>query len=77
MKIGQTFQDPVEFLRMRAQALNEEGLWVNPPGDGKMVQEKMKRGEAKGGRAPPHMRLPRPREKGCWPLAKRKNLGKI
>lgn len=42
MKIGQTFQDPVEFLRMRAQALNEEGLWVTQ--EGKLVQAK--RGEA-------------------------------
>ncbi len=40
-QIGLTFKDPVEFVKRRAEAMAEEGLWVK---DGKVVQ--MKRGAA-------------------------------
>ncbi|MCP4116458.1 MAG: hypothetical protein GY737_13820 [Desulfobacteraceae bacterium] len=41
-QIGLTFKDPIEFLKKRAEAMNEEGIWVTP--DGQIVQKK--RGEA-------------------------------
>ncbi|MBI9090709.1 MAG: hypothetical protein JEZ12_15945 [Desulfobacterium sp.] len=41
-QIGLTFKDPIEFLKKRAEAMDEKGLWVTP--DGKIVEKK--RGEA-------------------------------
>ncbi len=67
-KIGANFEDNYEFLRNKAAALNEEGLWVTQ--EGKLVQAK--RGEAEKQGFTPYALV---KEQGKMAAIGRKNRG--